>query len=816
MLREQESTEKSNHWSPVMPHAAAPVEALDWSIAFRRAARRLIKVSSLETFIAQNPWAGFEDQAMRDVDGVMQSFAQASVWMPLSFYREEWQRGRIQRIDVTAVLASEEQAGRTALGLEEFLAQTDDTVRTSQGPHLWPHLIGLLPGEERLQLERNVLRWLQAYYDEHHAVWIPPRADRPLWSSWKHLMQWDFSLSRELGEHLRKVCIGAPQGAGAAIAYCLQQLKVPPSSWESYLTGHLYRYPGWAGYLRYRDEEGSWVNQNTPLTGELVDLLAILLAYELALVEHLSRKAGREVSWSSWAQTPAKPTSQADVRRLWHLAYERAFQRSVLNQAPLTQAKTGRVAAQAVFCIDVRSEALRRRWEAKGAYRGYGFAGFFGVPLEIVSSEARPKKALYPAIVVPQQTIQWQARSQTPKVSLRHSTQKMLKYLLWSRMPAASAFGFIELFGYTYGLGFVQRWLQAWGLVASKDEEVRAKPSDLKSSCQAAPEALRLGVAKAVLSCLGDPSQLARLVALLGHGAQGTNNPFASALQCGACGGHAGGINARLASAILNDSTVRKRLAEEGLHIPDDTWFVAGEHHTTEQTVELYDIEQVPASHRDECLQLQADFARASTELERIQSDGEDVRPAMGSPRRLARDWSALRPEWGLSGHALFVIGFDRAQHRAWPESRFFLHSYEAERDADGAQLKNILAGPVMVAADINLHYYGASLAAVSSGDKMLHTVTGRMGVIEGPWGDLRYGLPQQSLTWNGKPVHEPLRLTVVIDAAPATLDAILKTEARLKKLIDGEWLQLVVWDAARQGYYACQGVGRWSAVTPT
>ena len=57
-----------------------------------------------------------------------------------------------------------------------------------------------------------------------------------------------------------------------------------------------------------------------------------------------------------------------------------------------------------------------------------------------------------------------------------------------------------------------------------------------------------------------------------------------------------GGPNARV-PRYANDREVR-RLAEDGVTIDDDTWFVGGYHDTTSDLVELYDTDSVPASHQ--------------------------------------------------------------------------------------------------------------------------------------------------------------------------------------------------------------------------
>ena len=45
----------------------------------------------------------------------------------------------------------------------------------------------------------------------------------------------------------------------------------------------------------------------------------------------------------------------------------------------------------------------------------------------------------------------------------------------------------------------------------------------------------------------------ARLVLLAGHGSSTVNNPYATGLDCGACGGHTGEANARVAAGLEDE-----------------------------------------------------------------------------------------------------------------------------------------------------------------------------------------------------------------------------------------------------------------------
>ena len=94
----------------------------------------------------------------------------------------------------------------------------------------------------------------------------------------------------------------------------------------------------------------------------------------------------------------------------------------------------------------------------------------------------------------------------------------------------------------------------------------------------------------------------------------------------------------------------------------------------------------------------------------------------------------------------------------------------------------------------INMQYYASSVdnLAFGSGNKVLHNVVGgRLGVFEGNGGDLRIGLPLQSLHDGQHLRHMPLRLSVFIEASQSAITAIVDKHQVVKELVDHAWLHL-------------------------
>jgi len=305
-----------------------------------------------------------------------------------------------------------------------------------------------------------------------------------------------------------------------------------------------------------------------------------------------------------------------------------------------------------------------------------------------------------------------------------------------------------------------------------------------------------------------DVNLLAPVVVLCGHGARTENNPYAASLDCGACGGHSGEFNARFASALMNDPDVREQLKHRGMPVPDDTLFVAALHETTTDDVTLFDSDRVdPGTLARIRVWLRNASAQARTE--RAAGDGASEREI----RRRAADWSEVRPEWGLAGNAAFVAAPRWRTKQLNLGGRVFLHEYDPEKDTDGSVLTLILTAPVVVASWINLQYYASTVnnRTFGSGNKVLHNVVGGLGVWEGNAGDLRTGLPLQSLHDGKKWIHEPLRLQVLIEAPRDRICRVLEQNSSIRDLADGGWIQVVSIDANRPFLY--RGAFEWSEI---
>ncbi len=376
------------------------------------------------------------------------------------------------------------------------------------------------------------------------------------------------------------------------------------------------------------------------------------------------------------------------------------------------------------------------------------------------------------------------------------------------RLSSVSAFSFAETLGPYFGLRLLTDSLQitrphADGALFPSRVTSLLAPGIASDEQRAAEFGLtlqqRLDLAENALRSMGLVDTFGEIVLICGHGSTTTNNPYAASLDCGACGGHAGDSNARVAAAVFNDAAVRIGLAERGIRIPERTRFVAARHDTTTDEVTLYDTANLPepllATIRS---WLQQAGERTRNERLPTLTQGEPLRQDVTKAvHRRSRDWAEVRPEWGLAGNAAFIAARRHRTAGLDLEGRVFLHDYDQANDPDGTVLELIMTAPMVVAHWINMQYYASTVDndVFGSGNKVLHNIVSRHGVMLGNRSDLKPGLPWQSVHNGAQFYHEPIRLHAIVEATTTAIEQILAKHDNVRELVDNGWLHLFAWE---------------------
>jgi hypothetical protein len=243
---------------------------------------------------------------------------------------------------------------------------------------------------------------------------------------------------------------------------------------------------------------------------------------------------------------------------------------------------------------------------------------------------------------------------------------------------------------------------------------------------------------------------------------------------------------------------------------------LAGLHNTTTDDVTLLDTQRLPPTHKEDLIRLAAWLQQAGTITRRERAPRLGLDPKANSLdkkiRARSKDWSQVRPEWGLAGNAAFVAAPRLRSFGKDLGGRVFLHDYEWTKDTDNTVLELVLTAPMVVASWINLQYYGSTVnpACFGSGNKVLHNVVGTFGVCLGNGGDLQPGLPLQSVHDGTRWMHEPVRLHVVIEAPRTRIDSVLQKHTGVRDLVENEWLLLFSLDSDTGTLHRREKGNRW------
>ncbi|BEV73424.1 YbcC family protein [Paludibacterium sp. THUN1379] len=767
--------------------------------AVERACGGIAPAWPLDQLIAVNPHWGAIDLPFAEQGARLTRLMGRSLFPSRQRFAEDWRQGRIQPGHLDLAL----QEGDHSWSRARLIAWLDQPEPPAQR---WPLLVHVLDARRDLGhapawstvLTQQISQFCAAWFDDGQADWHAPH-EGSLYQAWLHGVQHDHAVSLLLNAPwLAARARGLPDQAEALLCHALSVLGLPEPLWADYLQALLLSVNGWAAHCAWRD----WPER--PQAGQLRELLAIRLAWE-CLLDDGRREAGSV--WHDWLQAwQQRPSPRVDqAAALWLRARELAYQLPLARQlAGVRPAAATTPSVQMVFCIDVRSEVLRRHLEQQDSrIETRGFAGFFGLPIAFEPLGMALRQPQLPGLLSPTMTaVESSGQSGLDQRLTTLRQRRLLRRQAaqpFARMPASS-FLQVEALGLGYVGKLLRRSLPGRALTAVVAGLRGAEAARLRPRVQIEGDAA-LDLAERVLTGMGLQGALAPLVLLVGHASQSANNPMAAALDCGACCGQSGEVNARALAELLNRPSVRAGLAQRGWPL-GETLFLAALHQTSTDVLQLFDTAGLPAAQQAAVNRLLPVLQRASEGARAERAGRLDLVPQSGQGAGLlaalqvrACDWAQTRPEWGLAGNAAFVAAPRRRTQGRPLDGRVFLHDYDWRQDPDGCLLTQIMTAPVVVAHWINLQYYASTVdnERFGSGNKLLHNVVGgHLGVFEGNAGDLRIGLPLQSLHDGRDWVHEPLRLSVLVEAPVAMLDQVLAAQDLVRQLVQNQWLFLL------------------------
>jgi len=781
-----------------------------WLKPFRQACDLIAPVWPLDQWIAVNPFWGLRHLPTSRADQLLGERGGFSMLMPVEYYREAWEGGRIREEDLQASIEERGDERNLAWYLDWLGRQPSSAaplrssiLDTYQGTSGDDEVGGL--AETACD---QVSRVCGAFFDQRQGRWSAAgdKAVAGLFQFWLESIQKDLSLGFSTGlKGARAFFKTVPASMDEAVPEAIKRIRVSGGELEALCHSLLLRVHGWASWCRGVDWRAALEGRDSDRCGEI---LAIMLVWESAGVAFAS--TAQKAQWHRQAARSRRHGDHDDRSGLWvwqrafEIGYQRTLWRALTSarvQQPGSDQAVEKPVAQAVFCIDVRSEVMRRHLEE--VYPGVqtlGFAGFFGMPIDHQQhGPFAPTRRLPGLLPASYRLIDTRGSLRADLAENRSLDQKEItrESVRKAKYTSLSTFTLVETTGLAWAWKLVKDSLKK-GHKVRKEEGVEGR---LVHSHGGDPlsDAERAALTANMLRGMSLTSGFAPLLVLVGHGSHTDNNPNQAGLDCGACGGQSGGVNARLAARLVNDPQVRAGLAAGGIKVPDFTWAVAAEHCTVTDQVSIADRHLVPDSHLQKLAELEAGFEEAGIRVRKeratpLKLNGLDDDNLKRTMETRTRDWSEVRPEWGLANNAAIIFAKRSRTRGCNLSGRVFLHDYDPELDADGTLLEALLAAPMVVANWINLQYFASVTVpeVYGSGNKLLHSVIGgNVGVVEGNGTHLKIGLPLQSVHDGTYWRHEPLRLTVLVDAPAERIESVLHRQPDVAALVENQWISL-------------------------
>ncbi|NEN22411.1 DUF2309 domain-containing protein [Cryomorpha ignava] len=782
----------------------------------RTACKKIAPVWPLENFVAVNPYLGLTDKKFTEVAQELAYAGAIQMTLPGGFYLEKIKAGKITNDDIAAALRRRNSKIEVKDFIQKINKRPEKPIKIKTIPIIAESAAQVTHKDWSRLVIARISVWAASYFDNGQAIWSAANKNKGLFMAWKAEAEIDRTPEISGLKNFRKHIKQLPDHPLYAAQVALDKIGIPEEGIPLYLHKILLGVGGWSAYAARLDWDSELYGGKD---GKLIEFLAILLCWEACILDSLmhtslSQKWNENKALYGQVNIQVEIQEQLSENLILQEAFDIAAQRKLISKFKsqnYINDKSVRPKAQAVFCIDVRSEVYRRNLEAVNAkIETLGFAGFFAFSINYLPIGHKVGEAQCPVLLKTGPNILEQMpdeKEQKGVFNNRILSRQIQQVWKTFKSGAITCFSFVSPLGLTY---LPKLFTDSFGITrpvpnpnktgmtnnTSSKKSISLKSEIVDGKSFGIPIDQQIEMAKNALIAMSLAENFAPFVLITGHGSTMVNNPHASGYDCGACGGHTGEANAKVAAAVLNNNEVREGLKKANIFIPKDTTFLACLHDTTTDEVGIYNENDVPINQKEALAEIKKSLRLAgnATRLERslkLSPTGNDVSKSIIAR---SKDWSQVRPEWGLAGCSAFVVApRSRSKHIDLGSSTF-LHSYNWKRDTQFSVLELIMTAPMVVTAWINLQYYGSTVdnKTFGSGNKTLHNVTAGIGVLEGYSGDLRVGLPIQSIHDGERYQHEPLRLNVIVEAPMAEMNRIIEKHQMVKELCDNGWINLL------------------------
>ncbi|MFT6835530.1 MAG: hypothetical protein ACJA0H_001570, partial [Francisellaceae bacterium] len=503
----------------------------------------------LHSFITVNPLWDMTDDSFASVINQING---RSATMSHQFYLEKYDSGKINNNNLEAALKFQ--------GIHKTISDQDintalfkDTETTESQAILYAQQIDEFNYHHPLTwIQEQCNHWLLQYFGKLSQTKSLINNNQSLHAFWKGYV---VNEHKELEQHFNK-----SNNTIELIEIMLKEIGVPESHLDCYFKEVFFQQYGWSSLIKWirSRPDNPWLNTST----NLESILLMWVSYEWLVFN---------TTPSSYKENTLITDDEIPVLSIWQSAYEYNLHDQLLDKlkdtSTLINSHQSTPETEWIFCIDTRSEGIRRHIESISNHQTYGFAGFFGFAFKFKNGNNSCYQS--PAILDPADVVEVNRRN----ASLEKTVSNLLDEAVDdSKNHLSAPFALFEMFG-------IYKLYKLFKKTFIHNEKVRYlhKTYDISQIDDESGATSALGF----LTTIGLTKKFAREVIICGHQSISDNNPYAAGLDCGACGGNSGIPNATIAVQLLNKKEIRLKLAEKGIDIPTSTKFYAACHFTT-------------------------------------------------------------------------------------------------------------------------------------------------------------------------------------------------------------------------------------------